>query len=678
MIDSRLVDWAWVTSMEIVYVLLVCLLPAVPACALAGQELNDTTMREVSVSATMPGRNTSSSMPVQQMKRGEMMELGMTDLADAIRRMAGANVKDYGGLGGMKTVSVRNMGAAHTAVALDGIPVSNSQAGQIDIGRFDIRHLESVSLAVGHQEDLLQSARLLASAAVLSLESRKPTFLKDRRWGLDAMCTAGQWGEVSPSLEYRQRIGDGTTLSVGGGFARSDGTYPYTLQMPNSKPMRLKRSNNGIWQYRTEAELRQAFRNGGTLTVRAYNYTSDRELPGHVIFHNVKDSHESLRDDIRFVQALYRQDLSHRWSIMAQGKYNHGRSKYRDEGVQYAAGYTQERYTQQEGSVCAAVSYRPHGGWELALSQDGVLSTLRSEMKYCPNPDRLSSYTALSARYGNARFRATASLVGTVINEHVQRDKAADDIRHLSPSVALRYTPWTGIPLHLRAMYKNTFRPPSFNDLYYRSSGSLDLEPEDAQELSAGITFFAGQAGPLRRAAITADGYWNRVENKIVAIPTTYVWKMRNYGLANMSGMDVTASATLTLPASMYLDIQGAYSWMRAIDLTDPGSKSYRNQLPYTPRHSGNAGLLLHTPWLNVGYTIVAAGKRYILAQNIPSNEVEAYHDHTLTLSRELKMGGCSLSVMASATNLFDANYDVIRYYPMPGRAFHITLEFTL
>ena len=168
------------------------------------------------------------------------------------------------------------------------------------------------------------------------------------------------------------------------------------------------------------------------------------------------------------------------------------------------------------------------------------------------------------------------------------------------------------------------------------------------------------------------------MENKIVAIPTTYVWKMRNYGLANMSGVDVTASATLTLPASMYLDIQGAYSWMRAIDLTDPGSKSYRNQLPYTPRHSGNAGLLLHTPWLNVGYTIVAAGKRYILAQNIPSNEVEAYHDHTLTLSRELKMGGCSLSVMASATNLLDNNYDVIRYYPMPGRAFHITLEFTL
>ena len=45
-------------------------------------------------------------------------------------------MKDYGGLGGLKTISIRNLGAAHTAVSYDGIAVSNSQAGQIDIGRF--------------------------------------------------------------------------------------------------------------------------------------------------------------------------------------------------------------------------------------------------------------------------------------------------------------------------------------------------------------------------------------------------------------------------------------------------------------------------------------------------------------------------------------------------------------
>ena len=57
---------------------------------------------------------------------------------------AGANVKDYGGIGGLKTVSVRNIGAAHTAVSYDGVVVSNSQAGQIDIGRFSLDNVSTL------------------------------------------------------------------------------------------------------------------------------------------------------------------------------------------------------------------------------------------------------------------------------------------------------------------------------------------------------------------------------------------------------------------------------------------------------------------------------------------------------------------------------------------------------
>lgn len=92
-------------------------------------------------------------------------------MADAVRRFAGANVKDYGGIGGLKTVSIRNMGAAHTAVSYDGVAVSNCQAGQIDIGRFSLDNVSMLSLAIGQSEDLLQSARLYASAGVLGIET---------------------------------------------------------------------------------------------------------------------------------------------------------------------------------------------------------------------------------------------------------------------------------------------------------------------------------------------------------------------------------------------------------------------------------------------------------------------------------------------------------------------------
>lgn len=63
-----------------------------------------------------------------------MAKLGIRNMADAVRRFAGTNVKDYGGTGGLKTVSVRNMGAAHTGVSYDGILVSNCQAGRSTSG----------------------------------------------------------------------------------------------------------------------------------------------------------------------------------------------------------------------------------------------------------------------------------------------------------------------------------------------------------------------------------------------------------------------------------------------------------------------------------------------------------------------------------------------------------------
>ena len=131
-------------------------------------------IEKVTVTARRSPNKVTSAVPIQTMSRQDISQLGIQNMADAVRRFAGANVKDYGGIGGLKTVSIRNMGAAHTAVSYDGVAVSNCQAGQIDIGRFSLDNVSMLSLAIGQSEDLLQSARLYASAGVLGIETEKP------------------------------------------------------------------------------------------------------------------------------------------------------------------------------------------------------------------------------------------------------------------------------------------------------------------------------------------------------------------------------------------------------------------------------------------------------------------------------------------------------------------------
>ena len=61
---------------------------------------------EVEVSASASRRNMMSTSPVQMLSKSQLVRQGVTDIADALRRFSGVNVKDYGGAGGMKTADV--------------------------------------------------------------------------------------------------------------------------------------------------------------------------------------------------------------------------------------------------------------------------------------------------------------------------------------------------------------------------------------------------------------------------------------------------------------------------------------------------------------------------------------------------------------------------------------------
>ena len=121
--------WVWVLWVF-------CLLPS----TIVAQENKDSINGEaylldgVTVTARrMPAKITSTTS-VQVFGKEDLKNLGLQNMGDAVKRFAGTNVRDYGGIGGLKTVSVRNLGAAHTAVSYDGVAISNTQAGQIDIG----------------------------------------------------------------------------------------------------------------------------------------------------------------------------------------------------------------------------------------------------------------------------------------------------------------------------------------------------------------------------------------------------------------------------------------------------------------------------------------------------------------------------------------------------------------
>ena len=661
--------WVWVLWVF-------CLLPS----TIVAQENKDSINGEaylldgVTVTARrMPAKITSTTS-VQVFGKEDLKNLGLQNMGDAVKRFAGTNVRDYGGIGGLKTVSVRNLGAAHTAVSYDGVAISNTQAGQIDIGRFSLDNVSTLSLAIGHDDNLLQSARLFASAGVLNIETEKPHFENGKRHHTQVQMRGGSFGYLTPAIRHWQALGERTKLSVEGNYLHAEGEYPFTLKN-GTLVTEQKRINSDVESYQGEVNLFHTFKDESELSAKAYYYNSKRGLPGAVILYN-SESDERLWDENFFAQAKYKKAFSPQWTLQAQGKYNYSWNKYEDTGVEYTGGKQTDTNRQTEYYLSASALYKPTSAWSFSLSQDGFINRLHTNGANSPEPVRYTSLTALNARYQSGQLKASGSVVATYITEEVKAGNTPEDRRRLSPTLSLSWQPWEGEQLFVRALYKNTFRVPTFSDLYYLRVGNTSLKPEKATEYTVGLTWSGTPFSFTDFVSLTVDGYYNEVNDKIIAFPSTYVWKMQNYGKVHITGIDATLATAIPLGRSVNLNLSGNYSWQKALDVTNPEAKNYKHQLPYTPEHNGNVSATLEMPWVNVGYTVTMVSQRYFLAQNIEANRIDGYSEHTATLWREFKLGKCGLRLQAEIINLTDAQYDVIKYYPMPGRSWRLTGTF--
>ena len=628
-------------------------------------------MEDVIVKARrMPAKITSATS-IQVLSKEDLRNLGLQNMGDAVKRFAGTNVRDYGGIGGLKTVSVRNLGAAHTAVSYDGVAISNTQAGQIDIGRFSLDNVSSLSLAVGQDENMLQSARLYASAGVLNIETERPQFEENQRSIIQMQMRGGSFGYLTPSIRYWQKMGESTSFSANASYLQADGSYPFKFK--NGKYMtEEKRYNSDIESYQGEANLFHTFKDESELSAKAYYFRSERGLPGAVILYN-PETDERLWDENFFTQAKYKKEFSAKWKFQAQGKYNYSWNKYEDYGVEYQGGKQTNINRQHEFYFSAVVCHQMSSRFQFSVAQDGAINTLHTNGANSPEPTRYTSLTALNARYQHDRLKALGTLVATYITENVKTGNTPEDHKRLSPTLSLSWQPWEDEQLFVRAMYKNTFRVPTFSDLYYLRVGNTNLKPEKATEYTLGMTWSGKPFSFTDFVSLTLDGYYNEVDDKIIAFPSTYVWKMQNYGKVHITGIDVTLATALPISGRMNLNISGNYSWQKAIDVTNPEAKNYKHQLPYTPKHNGNLSATLEMPWVNIGYTMNMVSKRYYLAQNIADNEIDGYNEHTATLWREFSFAKSKLRMQAEIINLTDAQYDVIKYYPMPGRSWRLT-----
>lgn len=642
------------------------------------------TIPEVTVSDIYQTREVRSAAPLQILTKDALRNLQALQVSDAVKHFAGVTVKDYGGIGGLKTVSIRSLGAQHTAVGYDGITLTDCQTGQIDIGRFSLDNVDQLSLSNGQSDNIFQPARYFASAGILNIQTLTPRFEEGKHTNISASFKTGSWGLVNPTLLLEQRLTRKWTASANAEWMSSDGRYPYTLHYGNTESdqtSREKRKNTDVQTLRAEAGLYGNFSDKEQWRLKAYYFQSSRGLPNATTFY-YDYSTQHLWDKNTFIQSQYKKEFNRQWVFQTSAKWNWSYQRYLDPDTKNSIGKTENSYYQQEYYLSASVLYRILNNLSFSLSTDGSINTMNANLQAFAAPTRYSWLTAFAGKYVNDWLTLSASALATVINEDVAKGGSAGNHRKLTPYVSASIKPLRNEELRIRFFYKDIFRLPSFNDLYYEEVGNANLKPENAQQYNIGMTYSKNICPFLPYVSATIDAYYNKISDKIIAYPTKNlaVWSMRNLGSVEIKGIDFTGSLSLQPWEKIRINLSGNYTYQRALDvtssdLTSSEGRTYKHQIAYTPRVSASGQAGIETPWINLSYSFLFSGKRYMQGENIAENRLDNYSDHSISANRNFDIMKTRTSISIEVLNIADKNYEIIKSFPMPGRSVRATIN---
>lgn len=541
-------------------------------------------------------------------------------VTDVLLQSPGLHVGDNGGPAGLKTVSLRGMGSAHTAVYIDGVRVGNVQSGQNDLGMLG---LENYSSAV---VDYAQNS--------ISFTTSRPRFNTAPVAGA-VRFSAGSFGTYLPYARMDFRLSDRLSLSANASGTLSKGNFRYGDGMT--------RTNNDVTQLRAGVDL-FGIMPGGEYHIKAYYNGAERGTPGSVSY----PSEDRQKDNNAFVQGVLNKNFSrlYKLHVSAKGAYD---------DIFYSSSWGDSRYGQTEFQLNTAHDFQIKDWWKLTFAADAIFDNLKSDIF------EASRITAISAIASS--FRTDRLMMNVALEYEGAFDRGGLSRNAFSPSVDLRFTAFEG--LDVLAFGRRAYRIPTFNELYYTGYGNPELNPENAWLMDIGLDF-RREVCPGFTVKAKADAFLNLLTDKITSAPSEYdpaIWAPYNIGKVRSAGSDAIIGIAYAL-GELEVSLDARYSYQSALDMT-PDSQTFGRQIPYVARHTVVMNAV--ASWRGWAFAPVWQMRS---GRTDGTGELPDWKTFDLNLSKAFNLPRTGpIAFRISIRNIFDCRYETVSGYPMPGRS---------
>ena len=595
-----------------------------------------------------------------------------SDVVDVLHLLPAVWVRSLGGFGTSATVGTRGLGAAHTAVFVDGFPMGDAENATIDVSPFSLHRLNTVTIDVGEAPELLVPVRALGASTLHFTTLRRP---------LHVWSTVGAFG-------YRA-VGAITSFSTPAGQLqlhldgeKADNDFPFVFYNGFLRESRRRHAaQTRRWTPTVHWSAPSTAKWGNAEGGFRGNFAR-RQLPGPVLLYAVNEG-ERMDDDEAALHGRWSR-RSGAWQWTAAAQWSAKNKLYETRDPQYPNGGRSDCYRQQEGWISVGTAHTLSSHWQWAYVMDVTRSVLHQTGENERAAQRTMVQQGLSLRYHRARGSATFRLLrhdffNTARNPDPTNSGTANNMGTFGLQGTAHADLWrtSATRVSLRATAQSTFRPPTFAENYYFRYGNTQLRNERALRLNLGLI---GAHQTVRwQVGASADAFVDRISDGIVAVPITpAIWRTENLDQVRATGIDFTASARYAREGGTTIAATGNWLLCRTVDRSKSSSRSYNLTLPYRPTHQGYFAVEAIHGAGGLSTSLAYTGERWSTPQHLAISRLPGFAEWNASVWWKQAIGSSTLTLRATLMNLTDTQREYVRGYPLPGRTWTLNATFDL
>ncbi len=581
------------------------------------------------------------------------------NLAEVLENVQGVNIKDYGGIGGIKSASLRGSSSGQVLVMVDGQRLNDAASGQVDFSRISVEGVEKIEVVRGGGSALYGAD---AIGGVINIITRKESERNLTQASLDVMTGSFASRSVKTGLH---RSGERYASSLTYKLLHTDGNFQYAHPYLDTL---LEKRNNDFIAHDVFSNLQLTLGEKPlehTINL-AYNfYSNDKGSPG-----STTQPYDSARTT----------STTHRLNLSTQGKLN----LFNNYKVQAFLNQAVNTYFNNEMTVAADDTHKTlAGGLEvqfttiLALNNTLIYGAgLRMNQNGGPGStdaanERVERFAFVQDEY--LRYPEKWNLLRSIsIIPALRFDSYSDFGHHWSPKLGMVFNLGSTWRTSVKTNLGYNYKAPSFNDLYWPEDafavGNPDLQPEHGTDWDLGLRL---RYPILNGIAFDVSYFRMQLTDLIIWQQggTSGKWMPQNVSQALNQGLESAMTLKL-IPDLLNLSVNHTYLDARNDDAND--RTGYRKILVYRPRHTLNVNLDVSWHAWTTSLSWQYVSRRYVL----PANTIwlDPFQVTDLTLGWHDSFNGLELDLSLQVKNVFDELYEFVQYQPIPGREFRLSL----